>query len=74
MTSDWIELGKPCIGETDIIDVAFDFLLEGRSISECRARLLSEYEIDPDDLSPLLEKAMDQVAGWKTEVSRRLRF
>ena len=41
-----IDLNKPCVSETEIIDVAIGFLFDGRPMSECRGYLLSEYDLE----------------------------
>lgn len=74
MTSTMIELNKRKISDTEIIDIAFDFLLDGHSMSECRGYILSEYGIRARDLEPLLEKATKQVEEWTAEVNGHLRF
>ena len=74
MTRALIELERTRISETEIIDIAFDFLLDGRTVADCRGYVLGEYDIDSDDLRPLLQKAMDQVEELKKEVSKHLRF
>lgn len=61
------------IGEKEITDIGIDFLMDGRSISECRAYLLSEFNVDAKDLEPLLVNASLRVEEWKAEVSH-LRF
>jgi hypothetical protein len=69
-----IELGKPRVSETEIIDIAIEFLFDGRLMSECRGYLLSEYDFDARDLDPLLEKAQREVRQWEVEFGTRLRF
>ena len=74
MKSNMIDLDKPCVSETEILDIAIDFLFDGRSMSECRGYLLSEYDLDARDLGPLLEKAQREVRECEVEFGTRLRF
>lgn len=69
-----IDLNKPRIGETEITDIAIDFSFDGQSMSNCRGYLLSEYDINADDLGPLLEKAQREVRKCEVEFSTRLSF
>jgi hypothetical protein len=69
-----IELDKPRVSETEIIDIATDCLFDGRAISECRGYLLSEYEVSARDLDPLLERAQREVQACEVEFGTRLRF
>jgi hypothetical protein len=69
-----IDLDKPRIGETEILDTAIAFLFDGRPISECRGYLLSEYDVNADDLGPLLEKAQREVRECEVEFGTRLSF
>ena len=69
-----IDLNKPRIGETEITDIANDFLFDGRSMSTCRGYLLREYDINADDLGPLLEKAQREVRECEMEFGTRLSF
>lgn len=75
MTSCMMDVSdKPRISKLEIIDVAIDFLFDGRSMSKCRGHLLSEYDITADDLGPLLEKAQRAVREFEVEFGTRLRF
>jgi hypothetical protein len=69
-----IDLDKPCVSETEIIDIVIGFLFDGRPMSECRGYLLSEYDVSADDLGPLLEKAQREVRACEVEFGTRLRF
>jgi len=69
-----IDLNKPCVSESEIIDIATRFLFDGRSMSECRGYLLSEYDVNANDLGPLLEKAQREVRECEMEFGARLRF
>jgi hypothetical protein len=69
-----IELDKPRVSETQIIDIAIGFLLDGRPMSECRGYLLSEYDLDARDLGPLLEQAQREVQACEMEFGTRLSF
>jgi hypothetical protein len=69
-----IDLDNSCANETQIIDIAIGFLFDGRPISECRGYLLSEYDLDADELGPLLEKAQREVRACEVEFGTRLRF
>jgi hypothetical protein len=69
-----IDLGKPCVSELEIVDIAVEFLFEGRPMSECRGHLLSEYDVNADDLGRLLEKAQREVRACEVEFDTRLRF
>jgi hypothetical protein len=57
--------GKPNIDRLEVIDLAIDFLFDGRSTSQCRGYLLSEYDINSDDLGSLLEKAQRAVREFE---------
>jgi hypothetical protein len=74
MKSCMIDLNKPCLGETEIVNIAIEFLFEGRPMSECRGHLLSEYDVDADELGRLLEKAQSEVRACEVEFGTRLRF
>lgn len=45
---------KPRISESEIVDIAIDFLFDGRPTSECRGYLLSEYDVNARDVGRLL--------------------
>jgi hypothetical protein len=74
MTGCMIDLNKPCVSESEIIDIAIGFLFDGRPVSECRGYLLSEYEVNARDLGPLLEKAQREVQEVEMEFGARVRF
>ena len=74
MKSNTIDLGKPRVSETEITDIAVDFLFDGRLVSECRGYLLSEYDLTADDLGPLLERAQREVRECEMEFGARVRF
>jgi hypothetical protein len=65
---------KPSVSELEIVDIAISFLFDGRPISECRGYLLSEYNVNADDLGPLLEKAQREVREFEMEFGARVRF
>jgi hypothetical protein len=65
---------RPRIRETDIVNIAIEFLFDGRPMSECRAHLLTEYDVNADDLGRLLEKAQGEVRACEVEFSARVRF
>jgi len=69
-----IDLNKPCVSETQIIDIAIDFLFDERPMSECRGYLLSEFDVNADDLGRLLENAQREVQECEVEFGTRLRF
>jgi hypothetical protein len=69
-----VDLNKPCVGEMEIIDIAIDFLIDGRPMSECRGHLLCEYDVSVADLGPLLERAQREVREFEMEFGARLRF
>jgi hypothetical protein len=69
-----IGLDKPRVSETEILDIAIGFLFDGRPTSECRGHLLCEYDLDANDLGPLLERAQREVREVKMEFGARLRF
>jgi hypothetical protein len=71
---DVIDLDRPRLGEMEIIDIAIDFLIDGRPMSECRGHLLCEYDVSADDLDPLLERAQREVREFEMEFGARLRF
>jgi hypothetical protein len=74
MTSCMIELDKRRVSETEIIDTAIAFLFDGRSVSECRGYLLSEYDVSAVDLGRLLDKAQREVRACEVEFCTRLSF
>jgi hypothetical protein len=74
MKSCMIDLNKLCIGETEIVNIAVEFLSDGRPMSECRGHLLSEYDVSPGDLGRLLERAQREVRACELEFGSRLRF
>jgi hypothetical protein len=74
MKSCMIDLNKPCISDIEIVDIAIEFLFDGRPMSECRGHLLSEYDLNADDLGRLLEKAQREVRACEMEFGTRLRF
>ena len=69
-----IDLDKPGVSETEIINIAVEFLSDGRSLSECRGYLLTEYDVNADDLSRLLERAQREVRACEVEFASHLRF
>jgi hypothetical protein len=69
-----IDSNKACISETEIVNITIEFLFDGRPMSECRGLLLSEYDVDADDLGRLLEKAQSEVRACEVEFGTRLRF
>lgn len=69
-----IDLNKPCVSELEIIDIAVEFLLEGRPMGDCRGHLLSEFDVDADDVDRLLEKAQREVRACEAEFGSRLVF
>jgi hypothetical protein len=69
-----IDLDKPRASDREIVDIAIEFLSDGRPMSECRGLLLSEYDVDADDLGRLLERAHREVRVCEVEFGTRLRF
>jgi hypothetical protein len=69
-----IDLNKPRISETQMLDIAIAYLFDGRPMFECRGYLLSEYEVSARDLNPLLEKAQREVRACEVEFGTRLSF
>jgi hypothetical protein len=69
-----LDLNKPCVSESEIIDIAIDFLFDGRPMSECRGYLLSEYDVNAHELGPLLEQAQHEVRECEVEFGARLSF
>ena len=65
---------KPWISETAIVNVAVEFLSDGRPVSECRGHLLSEYAVNAGDLDRLLDKARSELRACDVEFNTRLRF
>jgi hypothetical protein len=74
MNTCMIDSNKLCISETEIVNIAVEFLFEGRPMSECRGHLLSEYDVNSDDLGRLLEKAQREVGACEVEFGSRVRF
>ncbi len=69
-----IDLDRPGVSETEIINIAVEFLSDGRSMSECRGHLLSEYAVNIDDLDRPLNEAHRQVRACDAEFGSHLRF
>jgi hypothetical protein len=69
-----IDLDKPCLSETEIVDIAVECLLDGCPMSECRGYLLSGYGVNPDGLCRLLEKAQREVRECEVEFGAHVRF
>jgi len=65
---------RPRVSETDIVNIAVEFLFDGRSMSECRGHLRNEYDVDADELGRLLEKARGEVRACEVEFSSHVRF
>lgn len=74
MKSCVIDSPKACISETEIVNIATEFLSDGRPVSECRGYLLDEFDVDADDLPRLMEKAQSEVLACEAEFATRLRF
>jgi hypothetical protein len=74
MTSCVIDLNKACVSESEILDIAIEFLFDGRPMSECRGYLLSEYDVNADDLDRLLVKAQGEVRACEVEFGSHVRF
>jgi hypothetical protein len=74
MTTDMIDLNRTYASETEIVDIATELLLYGRSMSECRGHLLSEYALNVDDLDRPLEEAQRQVRACEVEFVSHVRF
>jgi hypothetical protein len=62
-----IDLDRPHVSETEIMDIAVALLFDGRSMSECRGYLLSEYDVKADDLTRLMERARREVRACEVE-------
>jgi hypothetical protein len=60
--------------EAEIVNIAIEFLFDGRPMSECRGHLLSEYEVNAGDLVRPLEEAQRQLRACEVEFGTRLRF
>lgn len=69
-----IDSTKVPIGDTEIVNIAVEFLSDGRLISECRGHILSEYEVNADDLARPLAEAHRQVRACEVEFGSRLVF
>jgi hypothetical protein len=69
-----IDLNKPGVSDIEIVDIGIELLTEGRSMAECRGYLLSESDVNADDLDRLLEKAQSEVRACEVEFGTRLRF
>jgi hypothetical protein len=74
MKSYVIHSDKLYISETEIADIVIEFLIDGRSVSECRGHLLGEYDVNADELGPLLERAQREIREYEMEIGTRLRF
>jgi len=69
-----VDLNKPRVSEIELLDIAIGFLFDGRPTSECRGYLLSEYDVNADELGPLLERARREVRACEVEFGTRLSF
>jgi hypothetical protein len=69
-----IDSNRVRISETEIVNIAVEFLFDGRPMSECRGYLLSEYDVNADDLGRLLEQAQSEVRACEVEFGSRVRF
>jgi hypothetical protein len=65
---------RPRVSDGEIVDIAVECLLDGRSMSECSGHLRNEYDVDADDLGRLLERAQGEVRACEAEFGTRLRF
>jgi hypothetical protein len=74
MNTYMIDSNKAGVSELEIIDIAIEFLFDGRPISESRGHLLSEYDVNADDLGRLLEKARSEVQACEAEFGSHVRF
>jgi hypothetical protein len=74
MTTCMIDSIKPWISEAEIVNIAIEFLFDGRPMSECRGHLRNEYDVNAHDLGPLLERAQREVRACEVEFGTRLRF
>jgi hypothetical protein len=74
MTTYMMDSVKPWISETEIVNIAIEFLSDGRSMSECRGHLRNEYDVDAADLGRLLERARGEVRACEVEFSSHVRF
>ena len=74
MTTCMMDSIKPWISETEIVNIAVEFLFDGRPMSECRGHLLGEYAVSAGDLVRPLEEAHRQVRACEVEFGTRLRF
>jgi hypothetical protein len=74
MNTCMIDSNKVCISETEIVNIAVEFLFDGRPMSECRGYLLSEYDVNADDLARLLESAQREVQACEAELSSHVKF
>ena len=74
MTTCMMDSIKPWISETEIVNIAVEFLFDGRPMSECRVHLLTEYDVNADDLARPLAEARRQVRACELEFGTRLRF
>jgi hypothetical protein len=74
MTTYMIDLNRAYASETEIVDIATELLLDGCSVSECRGRLLSKYDVKADDFGRLLERAQREVRECEVELGSHVRF
>ena len=74
MTTCMMDSIKPWISETEIVNIAVEFLSDGRPVSECRGHLLSGYAVNASDLVRPLEEGRRQVRAFEVEFCTRLRF
>jgi hypothetical protein len=73
MTTYMMDSVKPRISEAEIVNIAIEFLFDGRSMSECSGHLRNEYDVDADELGRLLEKARSEVRACEVEFSSHVR-
>jgi hypothetical protein len=69
-----VDSNKVRISEAEIVNIVIEFLSDGRSMSECRGHLLTEYDVEADDLGRLLEKAQDEVRACEVEFGSHVWF
>ena len=74
MTTYMIDLNRAYASEAEIVNIAVEFLSDGRSMSECRGYLMSEYSVNSGELGGLLERAQREVRACEVEFGSHLRF
>jgi hypothetical protein len=56
------------VSETDIVNIAIEFLFDGRPMSDCRGLLLSEYDVDAEHFESASGRGTSSGEGVRSRV------